>query len=309
MSAATSDKITDVRNAARPNSARATGTRSSGAASLACDNLAGWPDNTKSKVHFVTYQIDSNSNPVAGTQLDCYGIVSGNSINSFTVVDGTDNGNSVGDVVEMLPTAAWAQDLAEALTAEHDRQGKHTAITGASAALTGNASVGGTLGVTGTATHSGATVLTGAVSGAGYSMGTMSNPYKFSAYNSGNQTIGTSQTQVTFNTELYDTGSNYASNAFTAPIAGFYHFDTTIQVSAVASLSATYLEFRVNGSPVKESGASANATTNTGNHLSADLQLSANDVVTVYCAGNVSFTCNGGATYLVLFNGHLISAT
>lgn len=125
--ASVNDKITDIRNAARPNSARATGTRSAGGVSLACDSLAGWP--TASKVHFVTYTVDSNSNPVAGTQLDCYGIVSGNTIGSFTVVDGNDIGNSVGDYVEMLPTAAWGQDLADALTAQHTRTGLHTGIT------------------------------------------------------------------------------------------------------------------------------------------------------------------------------------
>lgn len=127
MAAAGTDKITDTRNAARPNSARATGTRSSGGTSLACDNLAGWP--TASKVHFVTYQIDSDSNPVVGTQLDCTGIVSGNTIGSFTVVDGTDTGNSVNDVVEMLPTAAWGQDLSDALMNQHTRTGAHTGVT------------------------------------------------------------------------------------------------------------------------------------------------------------------------------------
>jgi hypothetical protein len=127
MAASGTDKITDIRNAARPNSARATGTRSSGGTSLACDNLTGWP--TASKVHFVTYQIDSASNPVAGTQLDCSGIVSGNTIGSFTVIDGNDTGNSINDVVEMLPTAAWGQDLADALTNQHTRTGAHTGIT------------------------------------------------------------------------------------------------------------------------------------------------------------------------------------
>lgn len=125
--ASINDKITDVRNAARPTSARATGTRSAGGTSLACDDLTGWP--TASKVHFVTYQIDSNSNPVAGTQLDCRGIVSGNTIGSFLVLDGNDTGNSIGDVVEMLPTASWAQDLADALLAEHNRTGGHQGMT------------------------------------------------------------------------------------------------------------------------------------------------------------------------------------
>ena len=102
---------------------------------------------------------------MAGTQLDCYGIVSGNTINSFNVVDGTDNGNSVGDVVEMLPTAAWGQDLADAITHQHSRIGAHVGITNTggfttdTATISGNATVGGTLGVTGVATLSGGTIL------------------------------------------------------------------------------------------------------------------------------------------------------
>lgn len=124
--ASLTDKITDVRNAARPNSARVSSTRTAGASSLACDNLAGWP--TASKVHFVTYKIDSNSNPVAGTQLDCQGIVSSNTITSFTVIDGSDVGHSVGDVVEMLPTAAWGQDLSDWGMAQHSRTGAHVGV-------------------------------------------------------------------------------------------------------------------------------------------------------------------------------------
>lgn len=115
------DKITDTRNAARPNSARVTVARSSGASSLSCDNLVGWP--TASKVHFVTYQIDSAGDPVEGTQLDCAGIVSANAITNFTVYDGNDLGHAVGDVVEMLPTAKWGQDLADALLVSHNRSG------------------------------------------------------------------------------------------------------------------------------------------------------------------------------------------
>lgn len=164
MAANILDKITDIRNAARPNSARATGTRSAAGVSLACDNLAGWP--TASKVHFVTYQVDSSSSPVAGTQLDCSGIVSGNSITSFTVLDGTDLGNSVGDYVEMLPTAAWGQDLADALTAQHSRTGTHKSLTTDTLVTTGNVTVGGTLAVTGTTTLTGVLTPSGGLSDA-----------------------------------------------------------------------------------------------------------------------------------------------
>lgn len=121
MSASVNDKITDTRNAARPNSARVSSSRNAGGTTLVCDDLSGWP--TASKVHFVTYRLDSSSNLVAGTQLDCTGIVSGNTITNLTVVDGNDNGSSVNDVVEMLPTAAWGQDLSDALNVSHERTG------------------------------------------------------------------------------------------------------------------------------------------------------------------------------------------
>lgn len=160
MSASTADKVTDTRNGARPNSARATGTRAAGGTSLACDSLAGWPDTTKSKVHFVTYRLDTNSEVVAGTQLDCTGIVTGNTINNFTIIDGTDTGNSVNDVVEMLPTAAWGQDLADALNKQHDRQGNHTAINNTGGLISD------TLTVSGVSTLAG-TVLNGSLTGTG----------------------------------------------------------------------------------------------------------------------------------------------
>lgn len=119
----TTDKITDVRNGARPTSARVTEARDAAGVVLHCNNLTGWP--IDSKVHFVTYQIDTNNNPIDGTQLDGSGIVSDNDITQVNIIDGTDGGNAIGDVVEMLPTAAWGQDLADALTLEHDRTGAH----------------------------------------------------------------------------------------------------------------------------------------------------------------------------------------
>lgn len=116
-----SDLITDVRNSARPNSARVTTARDPDASNLACNDLTGWP--TTSKVHFVTYQIDTNNNPIGTSQLDCSGIVSGNTITEVQVLDGIDGGCAIGDVVEMLPTASWGQDLADALTETLNRDG------------------------------------------------------------------------------------------------------------------------------------------------------------------------------------------
>lgn len=80
-------------------------------------------------VDFVTYQLDTDNNIVTGTQLDCTGIVSSNTITGITVIDGTDLGNSVNDVVEMVPTANWGQGLSDALTNQHSREGVHEGIT------------------------------------------------------------------------------------------------------------------------------------------------------------------------------------
>lgn len=137
MSAALTNKFTDTFNTTNPNSARVATSRTSGAASLTCDNLAGWP--TVSKVHFATYTIDTNNAKVAGSQIDWTGIVSGNTIGSMTRMAGaTDNGNTIGQVVEMMPTASWAHDVYSGLTAEHNQDGSHSAITATSIVTSGN---------------------------------------------------------------------------------------------------------------------------------------------------------------------------
>lgn len=152
MAASINDKITDTFNSANPNSARVTSTRTAGAASLACDNLAGWP--TASKVHFVTYSINTSNAKVAGSQIDWCGIISGNNIGSMTRLAGaSDNGNTIGQVVEMMPTASWGHDLYSGLTQEHNQDGTHSAVTATSVAA-------GTLSATTSITDGTATLST-----------------------------------------------------------------------------------------------------------------------------------------------------
>lgn len=134
MAGSINDKLTATFNAANPNVARVTSSRTAGATTLACDNLAGWPTSATSAVHFSTYQINTNGAVVAGTQIDWKGLVSGNNIGTLTRLAGaTDAGNSIGDVVEAMPTGSWAQGLYDWGTAEHNTQGVH--------ALTANSSI------------------------------------------------------------------------------------------------------------------------------------------------------------------------
>lgn len=112
--ASITDKITETQNGQNPRSATVTGPRSIGGLTLGCDSLTGWPTNTA--IHFATYQKDSSNNKIAGTQVDWKGVVSGANINTLTRQGGaSDTGNGVGDIVEMMPTNAWGQDLASGL--------------------------------------------------------------------------------------------------------------------------------------------------------------------------------------------------
>ena len=85
----------------------------------------------------------------------------------------------------------------------------------------------------------------------------------FSAYkNSGSQSITTSTfTKVTFDTELFDTNSNFASSTFTPTVAGYYQVTTGLSSSGVVAQTRIILSIFKNGSvlysPVDLSVASA----------------------------------------------------
>lgn len=112
--ASINDKITETFNGQNPTSTTVSAPRSVGGSSISCNSLAGWPTNTA--VHFATYQIDTTSKKIAGSQVDWKGIVSGSSIGTLTRQGGVaDAGNSIGDIVEMMPTYSWANDLAKGL--------------------------------------------------------------------------------------------------------------------------------------------------------------------------------------------------
>lgn len=139
MPAALTDKFTDTFNSANPNVARVTAARTAGGTTLTCDNLAGWP--TATKVHFSTYQLNTSNEVVSGSQIDWTGIVSANTVGSLTRLAGaTDAGSSIGDVVEMNPTGYWGHDLYTGLTAEHNTNGTHAAVTTTSITNAGNIS-------------------------------------------------------------------------------------------------------------------------------------------------------------------------
>lgn len=340
MSAGTGDKFSDTYNAANPNVARVTSTRAAAATSLSCDNLAGWPTSTSTKVHFSTYKINTSGAVVAGTQIDWTGIVTGNTIGSMVRVTGaTDNGNAVNDVVEMNPTAKWASELVNGILVEHTQAGVH-ALT-ANSTLTSSkfiTALNDTNGnelfkVTPTASAVNEFTVANAATGAGPTLsatggdtnvdinitpkGTgqikgvvdhLFNPYKFRVYRSAAQNTAAGTTKVLYDTKTYDTGSNFdvvTNNRFTAPVAGFYNFSATAQVASAANFQLSLFK---NGTGLTNGVNGSGSGANQGSIVTDTLQLAAGDYVEVFAScGSVNALFVGSPG--VYFTGFLVSTT
>ena len=146
------------------------------------------------------------------------------------------------------------------------------------------------------------------------------NPYKFSVYLGTNQTAIADSvlTKVLFDSKKFDTSSNFASNKFTAPIAGFYHFDAYATVQTTGSTGVAYecwVAIYVQGALYRKSDiypTAAGTSVILNGSVSDTIQLSANDTVEIYVwqdvtAGNTSFIIGG--TGSSIFSGFLVSAT
>jgi hypothetical protein len=132
----------------------------------------------------------------------------------------------------------------------------------------------------------------------------------FSAYHAGAQNTGNNAFgQISFTTELYDTGADYdtGTSTFTAPLTGYYMFNAHISTSAtstrfICSLFVDGVEaFR--GQDV----ANANSAANTSSQVSSLIYLTAGQAVTVYGFGNTAKALTTTA-HTVYFNGFYIGS-
>lgn len=119
--ASLSDLFGKTFNSVNPNIAKVTVNRLKTSSTLVCDNLAGWPIDTK--VDFSTYRLknDGSAKVDPESQTDWKGVVSGNSITIERVAGAVDNGNFINDFVEMNPTGTWANDLIKGIL-RHSKQ-------------------------------------------------------------------------------------------------------------------------------------------------------------------------------------------
>lgn len=135
------------------------------------------------------------------------------------------------------------------------------------------------------------------------------NPYSFSANNTSAQNTGNAAfAQTTFGTEEWDTGNNFASNTFTAPVAGKYHFDGHVGLSGTTATILIVSLFK-NGSEAKRGtdirGISASAV---AGNVSATMLLAVSDTVDVRSFGSAAIAIDTAAANCY-FSGYLVSLT
>ena len=118
-----------------------------------------------------------------------------------------------------------------------------------------------------------------AIAGSKLNIASVANPYKFSVYRNSAWNQANGANKVQFDTKDYDTGTNFDATTnyrFTAPIAGFYHFDASVNIASNATGQTLNAKLYKNGSLVK-AGAFAHTSAGSitiGSSVSDTLQLS-----------------------------------
>lgn len=131
--ASTADLFTSTENGGPPVPTTASATRVIGATTLEAEALDQWP--TVTKVHFATGEAttDAEGNPIINQSTLCLwsGIGSGSQLNDLVLrysATGSDPGNNIGDLIQMVPSSSWAYDLFLGLTEDHDTEGHHETL-------------------------------------------------------------------------------------------------------------------------------------------------------------------------------------
>ena len=209
--------------------------------------------------------------------------------------------------------------LAEPITRlEHDANAALAATTGA---FSGNVTIGGNLSVTGTGAGA-AGITSASTSGTAINIDssnrvTMGSQPRFLVGPSAHHTMSNSTsvlTQIPFDTETIDRGSNFASNTFTAPITGDYLLRWSARIDSI-DIGATYYYFAMitsnrNYLSIMAPKWSSDPPYNFFS-LTAIADMDANDTATVkyqqYSGTNNHATIVGGDLRYSFFSGILLS--
>ena len=143
----------------------------------------------------------------------------------------------------------------------------------------------------------------------GFTVGATAAP-AFSAYSSAlvSSTVSTF-TKITYDTEDFDTNSNFASSRFTATVAGYYQFNATITFSGIVVVGAASLvTLYKNGSRFLDGNFAAQISgTTTFNSVSGIIYLNGStDYVEVFGYQTAGTQNIGSAQSSVKFTGAMI---
>ena len=136
------------------------------------------------------------------------------------------------------------------------------------------------------------------------------NPYKFSAYQSGAQTLTAGAVPVMqFNTEDFDTNSNYNNSTYTytVPATGYYFINSRINITTGAAAGNMVLMINKNGAEVRREQAWVVASKVFSMNISELIYLTANDTIAIagYIDGaNATVTTGASNNH---FSIHLVS--
>jgi len=132
----------------------------------------------------------------------------------------------------------------------------------------------------------------------------------FLAIKTSNQAISTSTTTaLTYDTERYDTGNNFASNAYTVPSDGYYYLYAKITVSGEPAAGRFGISIMKGSTTIADcQNGSAGAAFNSMG-TSIIVALSANDVIDVDCRQTTGSTENvyGGSWNTTVFGGYKLN--
>lgn len=259
--------------------------RSSGGSVLEAYDVSKFPTDTPA--YFVTYKktTDPGTGVVSVTNLVSWKALvntGANTLTNLTVAPGyVDAGNAVGDFIELVPTSYWENSMVDGILTHSNPDGTLKADT----------------------------VTTPAITDASVTPAKWANPYKFFAYRSSAwSTNGATAGLVTFNTEDYDTNSNFdtATGKYTAPVDGYYHFSYSIAHGFTNNVQS---EIYKNNSSYIKSPQNYNSATYAigGTSQSFDIKLTAGDYIQIY--HYASPTTTGTASRNTNFSGYLVSQT
>lgn len=282
MPASINDKARKVSDGSDyPNIARVSSPRAPGGTTLSCDDLTGWATDTA--VDVTTFQLDTANELVSGSQTQWVGIVSGNNITSLTRVKGAaDAGNSVNDVVKLIPGSDWADDLVANVLTHADQDGTLKAGAVDVAAVLADD-------VVETAKIKNSNVTTAKIADNAVTYAKVSTPIAFRVSTSSTSIPVTTFTKALFTVEEYDLSNNQSGSTFTVPAdaGGIYSFNAAVVLSGTGSGNWGVIALYKNGTLVSRgSRATVGSTFDIQLQISTTLQLAATDTIELYVYQN-----------------------